>query len=259
MSWPVLLILWGRGLLLHLDLSPSPWLVLEHVLPGFFDSVHSWFLHWLLATPSWACFSPLPKRCILKYILESHFCSSSFSEHTSPGGLSCTQLTSVTMHEPTAPYSISPKTLGPISALGLGRPTPKVSQRHFKSHRFQTESCLSFSQYLILFLCFRLRGEIQDTGWSLPNQRNTRCSMVLTECESLHFAGCTEQTLERMRKLGLRLSSAESQVFMSHHGQSAFSLITFMLGGKLFLKRLHVSLCGFQSLTLFWKYECENL
>lgn len=75
--------------------------------------------------------------------------------------------------------------------------------------------------------------------------------MVLTKSESLHIAGCTEQTLERMRKLGLRLCSAESQVFMSHHGQSAFFLIVFMLGGKLVLKRFYVSLCGFQSPTLF--------
>lgn len=161
MSWPVLLILWVRGLL-HLDLSPSPWLVLEHVLPGFFDSVHSWFLHWLLATPSWAWFSPSAKTLHCEIHSGVALCSSSFSEHTSPGGCRGTQLTLVTMHEPTAPYSISPKTLGPISALGLGRPTLKVSQRHFKSRRFQTETCLSSSQYLVLFLCFRLRGEIQD-------------------------------------------------------------------------------------------------
>ena len=65
----VLLLLWGWGLLLQPDLCPSFWLLLEHGLPSFFDSTHSWFLYWL-RLPSmsrWPPYSTSPKPLALTF------------------------------------------------------------------------------------------------------------------------------------------------------------------------------------------------
>ena len=160
------------------------------------------------------------------------------------------------MCEPTAPYSISPKTLGPVSALWLGRHTLTVSQRHFKSHRFQTKSCLSSSQHLVLFLCFH--PSVVLTKLKKHQTQHGRYPVWITALRSLECADPWQNEVAGLEALFCRIPGFHKSLW-----PDCFLFNHFYVGRKTGLKKilkvLQVSLCSFQSSTLFWKYECENL